>query len=603
MAQSPEAAAATRQFGDSVGGELSGGDDTFYLEQVTLDDDDDDAYQYETVELDDDDVAGEGEEDLDQALRTLKLKKGMAVEDPPPPPERPEVHLRAEVVDDFVRNFLRKMGLHGTLDMFQREWYTLQQEGKLEDEDIGTVPDVYLRNQHLRDEVKAMKEKMEKMEQIAQRARSTWDKFRKERDFHKMHHKRVVQEKNKLITDLKRLKKHYEDYEPTLAAMRKKYEAAMKEKMMMKLERDRLKGKVAALEHQVQQLEAIRPASEAEPTRTPKPRAQGATLPKQPRPNPNIGLKEEPRMVETFHPQTTNKGHDAGVAAVAHHPTKPIIATASDDCTWKLWTVPGGDLVMSGDGHTDWLSSVEFHPHGSHLATGSGDATVKLWDFRTASCSATLADHTQAVWDVAWHDLGDFVVSASMDHTAKLWDAVVGKCRATFRGHVDSINSVCFQPFSENICTGSGDKTVSLWDCRTALCIQTFYGHMNACSSVAFSSRGDRVASTDADGVVKLWDVRKVSELCQVYAGPHPANSCAFDRTGSLLAVASDDGTIKVFNVDTAASIALGEADETAEAHMNDLRGHEEPVQSICFEPVSNRYLVSGSSDATVKVW
>lgn len=31
------------------------------------------------------------------------------------------------------------------------------------------------------------------MKAIADRAQGTWDKFRKERDFHRMHHKRVVQ--------------------------------------------------------------------------------------------------------------------------------------------------------------------------------------------------------------------------------------------------------------------------------------------------------------------------------------------------------------------------------------------------------------------------
>ena len=40
-------------------------------------------------------------------------------------------------------------------------------------------------------------------------ASATWDKFRKERDFHRMHHKRVAQEKNKLILDMQILKKHY----------------------------------------------------------------------------------------------------------------------------------------------------------------------------------------------------------------------------------------------------------------------------------------------------------------------------------------------------------------------------------------------------------
>ena len=79
------------------------------------------------------------------------------------------------------------------------------------------------------------------------KARATYDKLRKERDFHRMHHKRVVQEKNKLVSDIKRLKKHYEHYEPTLKQLQHKYEVVMKEKMLIKLERDRLNGKVRFL--------------------------------------------------------------------------------------------------------------------------------------------------------------------------------------------------------------------------------------------------------------------------------------------------------------------------------------------------------------------
>jgi uncharacterized protein (DUF3084 family) len=82
--------------------------------------------------------------------------------------------------------------------------------------------------------------------------------LRKERDFHRMHHKRVVQEKNKLLSDIKRLKKHYESYEPTLKQLRTRYEVAMKEKMLTKLERDRLAGKVAALESAAKQVDRIK---------------------------------------------------------------------------------------------------------------------------------------------------------------------------------------------------------------------------------------------------------------------------------------------------------------------------------------------------------
>lgn len=62
-----------------------------------------------------------------------------------------------------------------------------------------------------------------------------------------------------------------------------------------------------------------------------------------------------------------------------------IVATVSDDQTWKVWSVPNCDLLMSGEGHRDWISCVTFHHHGTMLATGAGDNTVKIWDFLKVS--------------------------------------------------------------------------------------------------------------------------------------------------------------------------------------------------------------------------
>merc|ERR1719201_3293038 len=118
------------------------------------------------------------------------------------------------------------------------------------------VPDLYARNQDLFEEVAVLRQELDKARQVALKAKQTWDKFRKERDFHRMHHRRVTQEKNKLIVDLKRLKKHYEQYEPTLTELRHKYECAMKEKMLMRLERDRFATKNETLQKQIAQYEA-----------------------------------------------------------------------------------------------------------------------------------------------------------------------------------------------------------------------------------------------------------------------------------------------------------------------------------------------------------
>jgi WD40 repeat protein len=81
------------------------------------------------------------------------------------------------------------------------------------------------------------------------------------------------------------------------------------------------------------------------------------------------------------------KGHLMSVSNLALHPKKSILATASDDATWKMWDLPSGDLIMSGDGHKDWVAGVNFHPQGTHLASASGDCTVKIWDFAQKRCT------------------------------------------------------------------------------------------------------------------------------------------------------------------------------------------------------------------------
>ena len=205
------------------------------LEKVEYDDDDDDDFKYEEIIQDDDE---EDDDDLADALASLQQKKG-AVPGTIQPNGNTITQVRPSVVDDFVRNFLIKAGLKRSLEAFNTEWYELQTKGKLPAELASAVPDIYLRNEELDLQARQLREQVDKMREVAGRAQSTWDKFRKERDFHRMHHKRVVQEKNKLITDLKRLRNHLRSYEPAIEELKRRHEVAMKEKMLIRLERDR----------------------------------------------------------------------------------------------------------------------------------------------------------------------------------------------------------------------------------------------------------------------------------------------------------------------------------------------------------------------------
>ena len=312
--------------------------------------------------------------------------------------------------------------------------------------------------------------------------------------------------------------------------------------------------------------------------------------------NPYSSMSFEPARAISYGLTGTVVAHGTSVSAVAFHPTAGIAVTASDDATWKAWTVDAvpqkgaptarparADLLMTGTGHSSWLSDAEFKPSGDAIATSSGDGAVKIWSISALMNSQqqggqsqqqsrsdasrgppsayvggggeaciTLVDHghTQTAWGVSWHCSGDYLCSGGMDHTARLWDvggsSSTGRVITTLRGHLDSVNAVAFQPVSAAVATASGDKTVSLWDTRTGMCVQTFFGHANSVSDVVFALQGDVLASCDADGVIREWDTRMVAERGCVQACICPVNALSYDRSGRVLAAACEDGIVRI---------------------------------------------------------
>lgn len=164
--------------------------------------------------------------------------------------------------------------------------------------------------------------------------------------------------------------------------------------MLVRLERDRLRARVKALEEQVDTLsnKPVEPididANDGNNSNNKK-RSATRTVRKfavfppydddNNNNNPYGSLSFEPASFDApFTCKKTFKGHVNSVAAVAFHPKKSLFATASDDETWRLWTFPDCELVMAGEGHAAWLSGLHFHPHGSHLATSSGKLLLLL---------------------------------------------------------------------------------------------------------------------------------------------------------------------------------------------------------------------------------
>ncbi|XP_054441663.1 sperm-associated antigen 16 protein [Pteronotus mesoamericanus] len=590
---------------------------TYYLEQVTITEASEDDYEYEEIP-DDNFSIPEGEEDLTKAMHIFQeqVTDTQILEQKTVLPSKHEV---PEVIEDFLCNFLIKMGMTRTLDCFQSEWYELIQKGVTEVSGVGNVPDVYIQNMLLENENKNLKKDLKHYKQAADKAREDLLKTQKERDFHRMHHKRIVQEKNKLINDLKGLKLHYASYEPTIRVLLEKHQTLLKQKMLTSLEKDRAVEQISGLgatirhmekkrSHQLSKIRVI-PGGKKEhaqegPTQKGlceareqhkckarmKDNTKDSQFPTDMQPNPNLYLHKEgnfPAKLD-YRLSTIFKLHQLPVSCIVVHPNKDTLVSCGEDRLWKAVGLPKGDVLLTGTGHTDWLSSCCFHPSGNKLATSSGDTTVKLWDLSNGNCILTFEGHRHAVWSCTWHSCGDFVASSSLDATSKIWDVNSERCRCTLYGHMDSVNSIEFFLCSNTLLTGSADKSLSLWDARTGKCEQSLYGHMHSINDATFNPRGHIIASCDSCGVTKLWDFRKLLPIVSIDIGPSPGNEVNFDSSGQVLAQASSSGVIHLLDLKS--------------GQIHKLVGHEDEAHTVVFSEDAGN-LFSGGSEGTVRMW
>ncbi|XP_032548918.1 von Willebrand factor C domain-containing protein 2-like isoform X7 [Chiroxiphia lanceolata] len=185
--------------------EAAGSEAAFCLQSVTITDDSKDDYQCEEVSADDEFSLQEEDEDLFKALQAIQEQAEDAenLTSPSVLTSEKSVCEVPEAMDDFFCNFLVRLGMSRTLNCFQTEWYELIERGVLTVKDAGLVPTVYTHNQQLQAENMSLKKDLENYKLAANKTKEALLKMQKERDFHRMHHKRVVQEKNRLICDMK----------------------------------------------------------------------------------------------------------------------------------------------------------------------------------------------------------------------------------------------------------------------------------------------------------------------------------------------------------------------------------------------------------------
>ncbi|MGH4007029.1 MAG: eIF2A-related protein [Pseudonocardiaceae bacterium] len=281
------------------------------------------------------------------------------------------------------------------------------------------------------------------------------------------------------------------------------------------------------------------------------------------------------------------RGHDDWVRDVAWSPDGRL-ATASNDCTGRIWDIDNGSELGALHGHDDWVTGVAWSPDG-RLATASADRTTRIWDAEHGSELAVLRGHDGGVRSVAWSPDGRRLATGSHDRTARIWDPGSGNELAVLGGHDNDVRGVAWSPDGRRLGTASSDRTARIWDAEAGSELVTLRGHNDSVEGVMWSPDGRLLATASHDWTARIWDIQGDIELVALYGHSGSVHAVMWSPDGRRLATGSADLTARIWDSDCGGELLA-------------LHGHKDVVLKLAWSP-DGRRLATGSGDRTARIW
>ncbi|KAL4581340.1 hypothetical protein LXL04_017554 [Taraxacum kok-saghyz] len=240
-------------------------------------------------------------------------------------------------------------------------------------------------------------------------------------------------------------------------------------------------------------------------------------------------------------------GHTQRLTDVKFSPITNHIATASADCTSKLWK-PNGTLLHTFTGHLDRLSRVSFHPIGRYIGTTSYDKTWRLWDIESRSELLVQEGHSSGVYGIDFHHDGSLAASCGLDGIARLWDLRTGRGVLELEGHVKAVFGVSFSPNGYHLATGGEDNSCRVWDLRKKRSVCVIPAHTKLISGIRFEGEeGCFFVTGSYDGTGRVWSGRDF-KLVKVLNHEGRVTCVDVVGGGESIATVSHDRTIKIWS-------------------------------------------------------
>ncbi|XP_058820105.1 striatin-3 isoform X2 [Topomyia yanbarensis] len=329
---------------------------------------------------------------------------------------------------------------------------------------------------------------------------------------------------------------------------------------------------------------------------------------------------------KTWNAKYTLRSHFDGVRALAFHPQEPVLITASEDHTLKLWnlqkTVPAKksasldvEPLYTFRSHNGPVLCLAMSATGEQCYSGGLDGAINCWNLPSSNIDpydsydpevmkCTLDGHTNAVWGLAVNHAKNSLVSCSADGTVKLWtpSGKIPQLNTTFTSETEGVpTSVDFvRDQTDRIVVAYSSTHCIIYDTETGRQVvkleasQEMTGNVGKHINKVVSHPTLPITITaHEDRHIRFWDNTTGSLIHSMVAHLDAVTSLAIDSHGLYLLSGSHDCSIRLWHMDNKTCV------QEITAHR---KKFDESILDVAFHP-SKPYIASAGADAIAKVF
>uniref|UniRef100_A0A8C9VXP1 Striatin n=1 Tax=Scleropages formosus TaxID=113540 RepID=A0A8C9VXP1_SCLFO len=324
---------------------------------------------------------------------------------------------------------------------------------------------------------------------------------------------------------------------------------------------------------------------------------------------------------KTWNPKFTLRSHFDAIRGLAFHPLEPVLVTASEDHTLKMWnlqkTAPAKksasldvEPIYTFRAHRGSVLCVVMSTSGEQCFSGGVDGTIQSWNtpnpnidpydsYEPSVLRGALCGHTDAVWGLVYSSAHQRLLSCSADGTVRLWNAAdTSPALAIFNenlGIPSSVDLVCSDP--AHMVTSFSSGRTGLFNMETRQLVLSLVSastpFLHKLSLLLSHPTLPITITAQDDRHIKFFDNNTGKLIHSMVAHLDAVTSLAVDPNGLYLMSGSHDCSIRLWNLESKTCI------QEFTAHR---KKFDEAIHDVAFHP-SRCYIASAGADALAKVF